>query len=112
MNQELGTQITTPDSASQYVPRSTIQGLLDSATGSQSALKSALQSVLDSGDQLIPKSTIQSILESTTQPALEPAPEPAPEPANTRPIYPGRPELIYRRYLAEKEVWLIAHLVV
>jgi hypothetical protein len=27
----------------------------------------------------------------------------------TRPIWPGCPELIYQRYLAEKEAWLTEH---
>jgi hypothetical protein len=67
---EPATQLT-PDSASLFIPRSTVQSILDSA--SQSTLKSALQSVLDSGDQLIPKSTIQSILDSTAQPVPESA---------------------------------------
>jgi hypothetical protein len=44
---------------------------------------------------------------------LYPAPpptEPTPEPTvNTRPIWPGRIELIYKRYLAEKEAWLTTH---
>ena len=29
---------------------------------------------------------------------------------DTRPIWPHRPELIYKRYIAEKEDWLRAHL--
>ena len=28
---------------------------------------------------------------------------------DTRPIWPGRPELIYQAYLAEKEAWLAAN---
>ena len=31
---------------------------------------------------------------------------------DTRPIWPGRPELIYKQYLIEKEAWLTAHLTV
>jgi hypothetical protein len=31
------------------------------------------------------------------------------QPPDTRPIWPGRPELIYKRYLAEKEAWLASH---
>jgi hypothetical protein len=59
---------------------------------------------------LIPKATIQRILESHPAPPPEPSPEPSPEPTpNTRPIWPGRPELIYKQYLAEKEAWLTAH---
>jgi hypothetical protein len=94
--------------ASLFISRATVQSILDSATG-QSTLKSALQSVLDSGDQLILKSTIQSILNSTRQSTPESTTQPVPESTDTRPIWPGRPELIYRRYLAEKEAWLIAH---
>jgi hypothetical protein len=59
------------------MPRSTIQSVLDSVISSQSALKPALQFVLDSDNQLIPKSTIQSILESIAQPAPESAAQPA-----------------------------------
>jgi hypothetical protein len=140
------------NSASQFIPRATIQAFFDSA--GQSRLKLALQSILDSGDQLILKSTIQSVLESTIQPSpestvqpipepasppiprslvrfslspdpefatqpgprlllLSPSPEPAtyidPIPADSHPIWPGRPELIHKRYIAEKAAWLIAH---
>jgi hypothetical protein len=28
---------------------------------------------------------------------------------DTRPIWPGRPEVIYSKYLAKKEAWLAAH---
>jgi hypothetical protein len=34
----------------------------------------------------------------------------APAALDTRPIWPGRPELLYKQYLAKKEAWLIAHL--
>jgi hypothetical protein len=88
-----------PASNSPFIPRATIQAIVDSA--SQSVLKSALQSVLDSSGELILKSTIQSILE-----APEPTPEPPPD---TRPIWPGRIELLYKQYLTEKEAWLTAH---
>jgi hypothetical protein len=37
-------------------------------------------------------------------------PSPASEAPATRPIWPGRPELLYKQYLAEKEAWLTAHL--
>jgi hypothetical protein len=69
---------STSSSASLFIPRSTVQSILDSATG-QSTLKSALQSVLDSGDQLILKSTIQSILNSTRQSTPESTTQPVPE---------------------------------
>jgi hypothetical protein len=112
-----------------WVPRSQIQGILDSAP-SDPAFQSAVNSLLQSSGQFILKSTIQSLLnstpesttqpapESTTQPASElttqPAPESTTQPASestiiipdNRPIWPGRPELIYRQYLAEKEAWL------
>jgi hypothetical protein len=117
-----------PRSASQsnpnpdlWVPRASVQGILDSAP-SDPALKSAVNSLLQSSGQFILKSTIQSLLnstpESTTQPASESTTQPASEsttqPASdltiiipdTRPIWPGRPELIYRQYLAKKEAWL------
>jgi hypothetical protein len=95
--------------ASQVIPRATVQAILDSASRStsQSALQSALQSVLDLGSQLIPKATIQRILEShPAPPPAELVREPTP---NTRPIWPGRIELIYKQYIVEKEAWLTAH---
>ena len=106
-NQELASQSALyTASASRFIPRLTVQAILDSATSGQSALKSALQSILDSGDQLILKSTIQSLLDSTAQP--QPIPNPAIQP-DSRPIWPGRAELIYQRYLANKEAWLAAN---
>jgi histone H3/H4 len=68
---------SNPESASQVIPRATVQEILDSASRStgQSALQSALQSVLDSDSQLIPKATIQRILESHPAPPPEPTPE-------------------------------------
>ena len=98
-----------PGSASQFIPRAIVSDILDSA--GQSSLKSALQSVLNSGDQLIPKSIIQSILESITQPNPKSAAQPSPESvsqlnprsADTRPIWLGRPELIHKLYLPEKQ---------
>jgi hypothetical protein len=130
LQEEYRPQLT--NSASLFVPRATVQSILDSA--SQSALKSALQLVLDSGDQLILKSTIQSILQLTTQlvpestpgstielvlestpgSTIELVPESTPGSTielvpDTRPIWPGRPELIYQQYLAEKEAWLASN---
>ncbi|MGH6649478.1 hypothetical protein, partial [Aquabacterium sp.] len=111
-NQELVSQLASYlVSAGLFIPRSTVQAIFDSASG-ESALKLALKSVLDSGDQLILKSTIQSILNSTPQPDPELATRHALEPADTRPIWPLRPELIYQRYIANKETWLTAHLEV
>jgi hypothetical protein len=98
-----------------WIPRSTVQGILDSSTTSQPALKSALNSVLQSSGQFILKSTIQSILNSTkltTQPAPKSTPESTIVLPDTRPIWPGRPELIYQQYLAEKEAWLADNLEV
>jgi hypothetical protein len=57
-----------------------------------------------------------SNVESTTIEAQPPSPTsiseaPAtPAAPDTRPIWPGRPELLYKQYLAEKEAWLTAHL--
>ena len=58
-------------------------------------------------------------IKPTTQPSPEPLPslspspesaiQPDPELVDTRPIWPHRPELIYRRYIDEKEDWLRAH---
>jgi hypothetical protein len=87
-----------------------VQVILDlaSRSTSQSALQLALQSVLNTGNpQFIPKETIQRILES--HPALPPAKlvqEPTPD---TRPIWPGRIELIYKQYIVEKEAWLTTY---
>jgi histone H3/H4 len=103
---------STSNSASQVIPRATVQAILNSASQSsgQSALQSALQSILDLGSQLIPKATIQRILEAHPAPPPEPSPELSPEPSpDTRPIWPGRPELIYKQYLIEKEAWLTSH---
>src|ERR1700733_3873958 len=89
---------TSDSEASQVIPRATVQAILDSASRStsQSALQLALQSVFDSGSQLIPKATIQRILESHPAPPPQPTPELIREPTpDTRPIWPGRIELIY-----------------
>ena len=58
-------------------------------------------------------------IKPTTQPSPEPLPslspspesaiQPNPELVDTHPIWPYRPELIYRRYIDEKEDWLRAH---
>jgi hypothetical protein len=70
-----------------------------------------LQTLLDRGNpQFIPKETIQRILESHPAPPPAPLPAPALLPApDTRLIWPGRIELIYKQYLIEKEAWLTAH---
>lgn len=41
--------------------------------------------------------------------SLSPTPEPENPPTDTRPIWPGRIELIYQAYLAEKTTWLAAN---
>ena len=68
------------------------------------------QPASESTTQPASESTTQPASESTTQPAPESTPELTPESTiiipDTRPIWPGRPELIYRQYLAEKEAWL------
>jgi hypothetical protein len=101
------------ESTSEFVHRSTVQAILDSASQStgQSALQLALQSVLDRGNpQFIPKETIQRILESHPAAPPKPTPEPIRElTPDTRPIWPGRIELIYKQYLVEKEAWLTTH---
>src|SRR3979411_1155111 len=89
--------------ASQVIPRATVQAVLDSASRStgQSALQSALQSVLDLGSQIRPKVPFQMLLEAPpAPPPAEPVREPTPK---TRPIWPGRIELIYKQYIVEKE---------
>jgi hypothetical protein len=48
--------------------------------------------------------------ESTTIEVQPPSPASTSEAPDTRPIWPGRPELLYKQYLAEKEAWLTAHL--
>jgi hypothetical protein len=86
-----------------WVPRARVQGILDAAT-SDPTLKSAVDSLLQSSGQFILKSTIQSLLNSTPELTTQPAPESPTQPASkstiiipdTRPIWPGRPELIYR----------------
>jgi hypothetical protein len=90
------------ESTSEVIPRATVQAILDSASQSQSALKSALQSVLDIGrSQFIPKETIQIILKShPTPPPTKPTPKPT---VDTRPIWPGRIKLIYKQYIIGKE---------
>jgi hypothetical protein len=53
------------------------------------------------------------ILESHPAPPPKPTPKQTREPTpDTRPIWPGRIELIYKQYLVEKEAWLTTHLTV
>ena len=83
-----------------FIPRLQVQEIVNSVSG-QSVLKPLLQSILDSGNELILKSTIQEILDAPEL-TLEP-------PLDTRLIWPGRIELLYKQYLIEKEAWLSAH---
>jgi hypothetical protein len=109
--QELAsTSNSTSSSVDLFISRAAVQSILNSA--SQSSLKLALQSALDQGSQFILKSAIQRILDSTRQPSPESPPQSPPQShqaPDTRPIWPGRPELIYKQYLTEKEAWLSAH---
>jgi hypothetical protein len=109
--QELAsTSNSTSSSVDLFISRAAVQSILNSA--SQSSLKLALQSALDQGGQFILKSAIQRILDSTRQPSPESPPQSPPQSLqapDTRPIWPGRPELIYKEYIAEKEIWLSAH---
>ena len=57
---------------SQFVAREVIQSILDSASNSNSALYSALESILDSGDQWILKSALEIALNSTPQDSVQP----------------------------------------
>jgi hypothetical protein len=90
---------STP-SSSLFIPRATIQSIVDSAGNNDSALKSGLQSILDSGDQLILKSAVELIMNSTAQPPVDTQPSvdtqpPVDTPPDTRPIWPGRIDVIY-----------------
>ena len=64
-------------------------------------------------DQLAiqPPSQSQAIAQVALQEveSLSPEPENPPIQADTRPIWPGRIELIYQAYLAEKTTWLAAN---
>jgi hypothetical protein len=64
-------------------------------------------------DQLAiqPLSQSQAIAQVAVQEveSLSPEPENPPIQADTRPIWPGRIELIYQAYLAEKTTWLAAN---
>ena len=89
-----------PEPASRLNPKLAIQPVLEPAT--QSDPRSLRLISLSPG----PRSPLPPL------PSLSPEPEPAAQPVpkpDTRPIWPGRPELIYKRYIAEKEAWLAAH---
>ena len=114
------------------IPKSTIQSILESTT--QPSPEPATQYNPEPASRINPELAIQPVLEPATQsdprslrlislspgprsplpplPSLSPEPEPAAQPVpepDTRPIWPGRPELIHKRYVAEKEAWLAAH---
>ena len=109
--QELAsTSNSTSSPVDLFISRAAVQSILNSA--SQSSLKLALQSALDQGGQFILKSAIQRILDSTRQPSPESPAQSPPQSLQApdmRPIWPGRPELIYKEYIAQKEVWLSTH---
>jgi hypothetical protein len=108
------------DSGDQLILKSTIQSILEST--SQPVLNSTSQTVLNSTSQPVVNSTSQTalnstnrpvvnsttlpVVNSTTLPVVNSTTQPVPESIDTRPIWPGRPELIYRQYLAEREFWL------
>ena len=104
------------DSGDQLIPKSTIQLILELT---QPDPESATQPDLEPATQPDPRSFIRfsrspsPVSPLPPLPSLGPSPEsatqPSPESVDTRPIYPGRPELIYQRYLADKVAWLRAH---
>jgi hypothetical protein len=61
--------------------------------------------------ELHTNSEVQSIAQVALQELepLSPEPENPPTQVDTRPIWPGRIELIYQAYLAEKTTWLAAN---
>jgi hypothetical protein len=54
----------------------------------------------------------ESSIEVATQLGTQLSTESTTELVDSRPIWPGRPELIYQRYLAAKGAWLTEHLAV
>jgi hypothetical protein len=79
------------------IPKSTIQSILQST--SQPVPESTPGSTIELVPESTPGSTIELVPESTLGSTIELVPD-------TRPIWPGRPELIYQQYLAKKEAWL------
>jgi hypothetical protein len=55
------------------------------------------------------QTTTQVALQRVVSRANTPDPENTTIEVDTRPIWPGRPELIYQAYIAEKEAWLAAN---
>jgi hypothetical protein len=95
-----GSGITLNSTALTTVP---ISPVLPANSGVTSIVEAALARDIDTG----------SNAESTTIEVQPPSPastSEAPAAPDTRPIWPGRPELLYKQYLTEKEAWLIAHL--
>jgi hypothetical protein len=71
---------------------------------------------LNSGDlhtnsqpQTIAQGALQQLKSGPSAQGTENPETPQPTPQDTRPIWPGRPELIYQAYLAEKEAWLASN---
>ena len=89
---ELG--ITLNSTALTTVP---ISPVLHANSGVTGIAEAALARDIDAG------STIE------VQPPSPASTSEAPAVPDTRPIWPGRPELLYKQYLAEKEAWLLAH---
>ncbi|KIM92565.1 hypothetical protein OIDMADRAFT_62452 [Oidiodendron maius Zn] len=59
-----------------------------------------------------PQATIQVALQRTVSRASTSNPENTTIEVDTRPIWPGRPELIYQAYLDAKEAWLAINIAV
>jgi hypothetical protein len=59
--------------------------------------------------ELHTNSEVQSIAQVALQEFESLSPEPENPPTDTRPIWPGRIELIHQAYLAEKNTWLAAN---
>jgi hypothetical protein len=60
-------------------------------------------------EDLYTNSQTQVALQRVMSRANTPDPENTTIEVDTRPIWPGRPELIYQAYIAEKEAWLAAN---
>jgi hypothetical protein len=69
----------------------------------------AMRPNLPNSRELHTNSETQSIAQAVGLESLSPEPENPPIQADTRPIWPGRIELIHQAYLAEKNTWLAAN---
>jgi hypothetical protein len=87
-----------PESAIQLDPELATQPVLEPESGPRSLIRFSISPGPRSPPPLLP----------SLSPDPEPAAQPIPKP-DTRPIWPGRPELIHKRYIAEKVAWLKAH---